>query len=472
MKTLVATADPGGCVPRFATQRNPDRKTYGPAVAAAAKALGLPLMPWQQLVADVGLEVDDDGKPVYREVIFSTPRQSGKTVMLLAWEIQRAIGWAQMLDAPQRIVYTAQTGMDARTKLLDDQVPLLERHKQQLGVARFTRANGYESVSFKNGSKIAIQASGEDAGHGKTLDLAVVDELFADSDDRRAQAMLPAMLTRPFAQMLVCSTMGTPKSIAWNAKVATGRHAASSGKQDGIAYFEWSAEIDADPESPDVWRACMPALGHTQPEQAIRHAYDTLPIGEFRRAFLNIPTAAEESVIPAGCWDLVRQADLDVVPQVFAFDVNPERTSAGIVAVGKGPTVEVVDYRPGVDWLVRRLVDLAADRRVPVVVAASGPGGAFVPELERAGLRVEQVGPRDEARAAGRFYDLVVANELKVRTDDDLDAAVQAAVKRETGDAWAWARKSSLKDICLLVAASVGAFTVDGMVVDVASSVW
>lgn len=457
------------CSPRWATERDPSRKTYGAAVGAAAKALGTPLMPWQQMVADVGLEVDDDGKPVYREVIFSTPRQSGKTLMLLAWEIQRAIGWAQMLDAPQRIVYTAQTGMDARTKLLDDQFPLLERHKNAFGVSRFTRANGYESVSFKNGSKIAIQASGEDAGHGKTLDLAVVDELFADSDDRRSQAMLPAMLTRPFAQMLVCSTMGTPKSIAWNAKVEKGRYAVESGKKSGIAYFEWSSDRNVDPADPDVWRACMPALGQTQPLEAIQHAFDTMDLGEFQRAFLNIPTASEEQVIPAVSWDMVKVADLEVTPLRFAFDCNPERTSAGIVAVGQGPTVEVVDYRPGTGWLVDRLVDLAFPRHIPVVVASYGPAGAFVPELERAGLRVEQVGARDEARAAGRFYDLVVSNEIQVRSDADLDAHVTAAVKRNTGDAWAWARKSSLKDICLLVAASVGAFMVPA---NAAASIW
>lgn len=460
------------CAPRWATERDPTRKTYGPAVGAAAKALGMPLMPWQQLVADVGLEVDSDGKPCYREVIFSTPRQSGKTLMLLAWEIQRAIGWAQMLDAPQRIVYTAQTGMDARTKLLDDQFPILERHKTQLGVSRFTRANGYESVSFKNGSKIAIQASGEDAGHGKTLDLAVVDELFADKDDRRSQAMLPAMLTRPFAQMLVCSTMGTPASIAWNAKTAKGRASVESGKRSGIAYFEWSAEHDADPEDPEVWRAVMPALGHTQPVEAIRHAYETMPLGEFKRAFLNIPTASEEQVIPAISWEMVRQADLEVTPQVVAVDCNPERTSAGIVVVGKGPTVEVAHYAEGVGWLVREAVRLAERHRVPVVVDASGPAAGFIPELERAGVRVEQVGARDMARAAGRFYDLVVSNEIKVRSDPDLDAAVTAAVKRAAGDAWAWARKSSLKDICLLVAATAGTYVVDGLVVDVAASVW
>lgn len=453
------------CRPRFATERDLSRESYGAAVGAAARALGMPLMPWQQLVADVGLEVDADGKPAYRQVIFSTPRQSGKSTLIEAWSVQRAVGWAQMLDAPQRIVYTAQTGADAAKKMVTDYFRDFERHKNQLGIARTTRANGKESVYWKNGSQFYCLSSAEDAGHGQTIDLAFIDELFADSDDRRMQALIPATLTKRFAQILVCSTMGTPKSVAWNAKVAMGRAAAASGKRSGVAYFEWSADPAADPADPVTWASCMPAMGRTQDVDVIRSSFDSMvaekKLGEFKRAFLNISTASEEQVIPSVSWDIVRRADLEVVPVVFAVDCNPERSSAGIVAVGAGPTVEVVDYRQGMGWFVDRVVELALPRGVPVAVASSGPAGAFVPELERAGLRVVQVPARDEARAAGRFYDLVVSNAMEVRSDPDLDAAVGAAVKRATGDSWAWARKSSTKDICLLVAASIGAFVVD-----------
>ena len=45
--------------PRFATARTPSRDTLGPQIAAVARALGQPLLPWQQLVADVGFELVD-----------------------------------------------------------------------------------------------------------------------------------------------------------------------------------------------------------------------------------------------------------------------------------------------------------------------------------------------------------------------------------------------------------------------------
>ena len=51
------------------------RSTYGPRVAQTARLLGLELMPWQQFVADVALEVDlSTGLLAYREVVLTVPR--------------------------------------------------------------------------------------------------------------------------------------------------------------------------------------------------------------------------------------------------------------------------------------------------------------------------------------------------------------------------------------------------------------
>ena len=46
------------CLPRWGTPRRLERASLGPRVAEVAAKLGTPLMPWQQYVADVALEVD------------------------------------------------------------------------------------------------------------------------------------------------------------------------------------------------------------------------------------------------------------------------------------------------------------------------------------------------------------------------------------------------------------------------------
>lgn len=443
------------CVPRWATARTPGRETLGSAVATAAEMLGTPLMPWQRIVADVGLELLDDGRPAYRSVGFTVPRQSGKTTLVLSWEIDRAVGWAATLGQPQRILYSAQTGNDARKKLIEDQVPLLERHKRVLGIRQILRGMGAEGVVWHNGSRIGLLHSTEDSGHGKTVDLGIKDELFADADLRRDQALIPAMATRPFAQSVTASTMGTADSLALNTEVAQGRAAAETGRNTGIAYFEWSADPDDDPADPATWWRCMPALGRTIGLEVVEHAYASMKLGEFKRAFLNIPTTTDERVIPAVVWDLVNVPSVEATAEVFALDVDPDRSAAAIVAAGVGPILELVDYRAGVGWVVARCKELADRYRVKIALDANGPAGSFVVDLERAGVPILPLKPQDVVRAAGRFYDVVVNEKIKIRRDTALDNAVAGAAKRPVGDAWVWGRKSSRSDISPLVAATI-----------------
>ncbi len=418
-------------------------------------------MPWQQQVADVGLELLDDGRPAYREVAVTVPRQSGKTTLVLSVEVQRALDWCQLLAAPQRIVYSAQTGKDAREKLLEDQVPLLEPRRKTLGISKIMRAFGSESVLWRNGSRLTLLASSQDSGHGKTVDLGVKDELFADTDMRRDQALNPAMATRSHAQLWTASTMGTVDSVALNMTVTSGRAAVDEGRETGVAYFEWSASEDQDPADPATWWGCMPALGRTITLEVVEHAYQTLPLDEFRRAYTNVMTAADERVIPQSAWQAVCDPDLEATAEMFALDVNPERSAAGIVAVGPGPLVEVVDYRPGVGWLVDRCVELKEKYRASFAIDKRGPAASFIDELHKRHVKLLEIDAADYPRACGAFYDGVLDQTIRVRQNSDLDAAVAGAAKRPVGDAWAWGRKSSKFDISLLVAATVGVWALN-----------
>ena len=406
------------------------------------------------MVADVGGEIDrDTGLPAYRDVVVTVPRQSGKTTLVLSWEVQRALGW----DTPQRIVYSAQTGNDARKKLIEDQVPILEPRRKQLGIRRILRGMGNEAVEFVNGSRIILLSSAADSGHGKTVDLGVKDELFADFDDRRDQALVPAMATRAAAQVLTMSTMGTEESIPLNHAVERGRAAVEAGVTDGIAYFEWSADPMADADDPATWWSCMPALGYTITERVVAHARGVMTDGEFRRAFLNQLTKADDRVIPLGAWQAVcSNKAAPAAPLVFAIDVNPQRSAAAIVAAGSG-VVELVDYREGTAWIPGRAAELDG-RHGPArwVLDGGGPAGSLVGDLTAAGLNVAPATFREMIVACGQIFDAIMNRNVMFRRHPRFDEAVAAATKRQVGDAWAWARKNAQADICPLVAATLG----------------
>lgn len=407
-------------------------------------------MPWQQLVADVGLELDTDtGLPAYREIVVTVPRQSGKTTLVLGWELQRALRWPTV----QRCAYTAQTGWDARRKLIDDQAPLINHSPMRAAVDRVFRGAGTEAIVFKNGSRIDVLATSEAAGHGRTIDLGVIDEAFADTDDRREQALLPAMATRAAAQILVVSTAGTEASVYLNRKIEAGRAAVTNGDRTGIAYFEWSADEAADIDDPRTWRSCMPALGHTIDEQVVAHARATMSEGDFRRSWLNQATTSDERIIPASVWDQV--CDPLVRPEgrlAFAVDVNAERSAASIAVSDEQGRIELVDHRPGVSWIVERIRELIARWDAPVVLDGYGPAGSLLDAIEGAGVHVEKLSSRQVANACGVFYDAVSDRKLQIRRHDLLDEAIAAARRRTSGDSWSWARSDTSADISPLVA--------------------
>ena len=407
----------------------------------------------------VGGELDPDtGFPVYREVVITVPRQSGKTTLVLSWEVQRAIGWG----THQRIVYSAQTGNDARRKLIEDQVPILKPHLGTFGIKRILQGMGNEAVEFNNGSRIVLLASSQESGHGKTVDLGIEDELFADFDERRDQALVPAMATKPAAQIITPSTMGTDESVALNRKVERGRKAVEAGVRDGIAYFEWSAQETDDPDDPDTWWRCHPALGHTISEGVIRHARATLSDSEFRRAFLNIKDGRQgDPVIDPADW-LACQGDGSVITsrKIIAFDVSPDRqfstiAVAGASSLGEFTHIEVIDNGKGTGWVVPRLVELRRHDPLAILCDQSSPAAALISECEVHGLKVTPTTTREHIDACGSFFDDVKARGIVHLGQASLNAAVNGADRREVTDAWLWSRKRSSVDISPLVACTL-----------------
>jgi phage terminase large subunit-like protein len=416
-------------------------------------------MPWQQYVADVALEINPEtGRLVYREVGLTVPRQSGKTTLVLALCVQRALGFGKA----QRIVYAAQTRNDARKKWEDDHVVALEMSDFN-PLFRVRKTNGNEAILWRNRSQHGITSNTEKAGHGPTLDLAFVDEAFAQIDDRLEQAFKPSMITRPQPQLWVVSTAGTPQSVYLRAKVDAGRLRTQEDVTERAAYFEWSAPEDADPEDRAVWRACMPALGHTITEEAIAADFETMKLIEFQRAYLNqwCDRNVHEPIIDPAVWSgLADPKSTALDPVTFAIDATPERSAASIATAGRREDGrfhgEVVDHRPGTGWLLNRILELE-QRWHPCawVLDPAGPAGSLIPSLQEQGIEPVLISAREMAQACGAIYDDCVNDNIRHLDQAMLNAAIAGAKKRPLGDSWAWHRKDSAVDISPLVAVTL-----------------
>lgn len=279
----------GSPPPSSATPRT-DRATYACAVAEVAGLLGVELMGWQRLVLDRALE-RDDGRPAYREVDLSTPRQVGKSMLILLVALHR------MLASPGSwVTYTTASRLAGRRKLLRVWAPLIEASPLR-GMFRATKGTGSESLECSNGSTMLLLSGDEASGHGDSLDLAIIDEAWSLTDAAEA-GVRPAMSARPSGQLWVCSTSGTDKSSFWRAKIDTGRAAAEAGATDGVCFVEWSAAGVEDPTDPATWAGFHPALGrtHDAATMAADLAADTTPNkAEWKRAWGNLWPDESES---------------------------------------------------------------------------------------------------------------------------------------------------------------------------------
>jgi hypothetical protein len=416
--------------------------------------MGLPPMPHQQQVWNTALEVDEQGF-VYRTVVFTVPRQGGKT------QTTRVVTTWWGLSRPGNLILsTAQSGLDARLKWGESMEDLEGRtffRRQMKRAPR--RANGTESVVWKSGTRHRPVPPIPKKSHGETVDLAIVDEAWAFRDEAVLTALRPAMMTRD-AQLWIISTAGTEESVLLRRHVEMGRRAVANGDDSGIAYFEWAAEDDDDPDDPETWLRCIPTIGRTVSLERIAADKATLKPEDFERSYLNrwIDTGVE-STIPWGAWLLANETEpvMDE-PLWLCADISPERDRASIVAAGTSedgtkPSLRLVDCREGVDWLPSRIDALKSQHDVQgVVVDGTGPAATLEQDLTEP---PELMKHREMTLASQAFLDAVVDQRVVLRQDAHLTAAMRSATKLGNGDSWRWSRKRSRSDITPLVASTL-----------------
>lgn len=431
--------------PRWATERNLDRPTYGPAVAAVAESFGTPLMPHQRLVLDVALEVQSEaaGDPfpgafAYRTVVDLEQRRAGKTVKLapaVAHLARRRPGASMWM--------TAQNGKTA-VKRWRDVAQALKRSPLRHDV-KLKISHTFEELRWlREDSTLVPFAPNEDGLHSETPDLVMVDELWAFSaeDRRKVQAgYVPAMGTTD-GQVWLLSAAGTEKSSWLNDERRAGRASVEAGERFGRAFFEWGLPdvVDGRPVDDlsdlELVAACIawhPAVCHVPscpgagPGIPCSHGF-TLPAASIEQDWTNMADRAEfvrawgnrTAADSSDRWQALeeeiylRQIDRGGIPEdaspSFGIYVDPDSKDAAVSAGWRDPAgrmhVEVIRHAAGTRW-VAPWVAGANDRQKPPVVAIPNVAGCrdVADQLEKLGVPVIRVPQADYSAASTRHRD-------------------------------------------------------------------
>ena len=123
--------------PRFITESNDNGPSWFGEVEVEAENLGFTLMDWQREAAMLICALKDDGSPLFKEVVLSVPRQSGKTTLM-----QVILSALAKRTRNYRMYLTAQTRLDAL------------RHLENLGRIVADRVPQAKLVAFRQGKSM------------------------------------------------------------------------------------------------------------------------------------------------------------------------------------------------------------------------------------------------------------------------------------------------------------------------------
>lgn len=455
----------------------PHTTSAGEDVAGIAEELGGALDPEQRLAADVMFAEGPDGKWATLESAVVAARQNLKTYLFEMAALTALTVWQLPL-----VVWTAHEYPTAQQAFLHLKGYVDNYDSLRRRVDKVSLGNGDEGIEFTNGQSLVFRARTKTSGRGLTGDMVVLDEAFK---------LQPSHLGSLIPTMSATSINGNPKVLYGSSAgmidsdmLRLVRDRGRAMNDPGLAYIEWCsprepcAEAECDHaygregcmlDDREKWRQANPAMGRRIAEWFIANERRLLPPAEFARERLGW----WEDPVPQTGFDLEQwQAceDADAVlaePVVIGVDVAPNSASAAVVVCG-GP-VHVVRSKPGTSWVMAELLKRIEDHPgARVAVDPTGPAGALIDDLGKAGIReaaddhpdgnLVLLSGQESSQACAYLVDRIVAGEFVHRGEQALDLAAVGARRRQSGDAWRWSRRDSAVDISPLVAATVAHF--------------
>jgi hypothetical protein len=446
-----------------------------------SRLAGLQLDDWQQRALELMLAVRPDGKWACFEYGEIVARQNGKGSILEA----RALAGLILLGE-QLIMWSAheyKTAMEGfrrfRTLLQTIGEPVAENRIDIEGVpVKVSNTNGEESFErLDTGQRVKFIARSKGSGRGFSGDVNIIDEAYAYTPDQHA-ALMPTMSARANPQIIYTSS---PPLDGASGEVLYGlRERAEAGGDDSLGWRDWGADGDLDHlekldlNDRDLWLATNPAMPERITEETVQRERRSLGALEFARERLcvwpkrRIGGGAIEMAQWAKLLDGTSKRDGDIT---LAVDIAPQRDYAAIGLYGPRADGlghwQLVDYRPGTEWLLDRIVELRAGLDPIAIALGRATAASLEVELEKHDIH-RPVKPDEPVRgdlavltaaemtaATGQALDVVRQAAVRHIGQQPLDAAVAGAKTRETGDSVAWSRKDADADISPLVSVSL-----------------
>ena len=445
--------------PRIKTTTFTDYPSRGHEVAEFAKAIEMPLMPWQEYAITEACRVKDD-KWASKTVGILVARQNGKTHLLRMRILAGLFLWNERLQ-----VATAQN-RDIALETFRAVVDIIDNYKWlRKEVKSITRANGREEILLKNGCRYKVLAPTPGSARGLSVDTVYLDEVRQHKTTDAFAALAYTLNARPNPQMWALSNAGDSNSVVLNRLRARALDVVENNVEDDITWLEWSAEPNKKLSDRNGWAQANPALGYTINEDVLAARMNDTP-ALIQTEMLCQWVDTLESPWPHGYWNGCVLPKLELKPDRQTFmglEISPDRTSwslCGAQILDDGSIgVGVMDFdlqeRPIDDLKIADKVAQWARKYEPrFILANKFSGDSVVGKLRQAGIQADVIAGMKYYQACDETLGAISGNRLSHANQDILNQSMNACIKKttESGGWYVARRKESTAAISMILA--------------------
>ena len=435
----------------------PYTESKGTEAVSIYNKSGRSAQPWQELMLEDIMAVNDEGLWVHMKYGWSIPRRNGKSEIL----IMKAM-WSVTHD--RRVLYTAHrttTSHNAWEKVIErlTKAGYIEgedfKTLKQFGLERIEWLSGDGVINFRTRSS--------KGGLGEGYDDLIIDEAQEYTADQES-ALKYVVTDSKNPQTLMC---GTPPTVVSSGTVFLSyRNEVLCGNTEDCGWAEWSVPALTDAHDPELWYETNPSLGYILSERTIRSELGDDQVDDNIQRLGLWLRYNQKSAITKEEW---LEFKLKIIPELVSnaklyFGVKYSKIGSVSLSVAVKMAdgnifMEAIDCRPireGNAWIIDYLRNKNVDT---VAIDGAGNQTILIDDMKNAEVKCKSILPKvSEVVAANALFEQkLFEGQLRHMGQPALTQAAANSEHRAIGSGGGYGYTSILEgaDISLLESVSL-----------------